>query len=108
MAKNRELRVFGGARLGLGWNWTWPFASLRADDAGLGVRTPGRRYALSRSDIRGLKIGRVLFSMGLEIVHDRDDVPSPLIFWTRDAAHLEENLGALNFSVSREKLSVTL
>jgi hypothetical protein len=106
MSGNRELWERGGARLGLGWYWTWPFATLRVNEFELEVRTPGRKFLVKRDDLRSLRIARVLFSKGLEIEHGAPELPVPLIFWTVNAARLEANLSALGYSVSHEELSI--
>ncbi|HEY8152883.1 MAG TPA: hypothetical protein VII72_02005 [Myxococcota bacterium] len=106
MQPEPELWERGGARLGLGWNWTWPFATLRATKSELEVRTPGRRLLVKREQLRSLRIARVLFSKGLEIEHSSSELPAPLIFWTMNAGRLEANLNALGYAVSHEKLSI--
>jgi len=105
MSQSAEFKERGGARINFAWNWTWPFATLRATSSSIEVRIPGRRYTVSRDQVQSLRIGRVLFSMGLEIDHSESGVP-PLIFWTWNAARLEANLKSLGYLVAREKLTV--
>ncbi len=105
MSHAAEFKERGGARINFAWNWTWPFASLRVTESEIEVRVPGRRYAIEREQIRSLRIGRVLFSKGLEIEHSAPKTPA-LVFWTLDAARLETNLKALGYSVSHDKLTV--
>jgi hypothetical protein len=108
VSQDAEIRERGGARLGHGWNWTWPFATLRANRSEIEVRTPGKRFFVKRDHIRSLRIGRALFSKGLEIEHSVPDLPVPLIFWTMNANRLKSSLTALGYAVVRKKLSIWL
>jgi hypothetical protein len=108
VSQDVELRERGGARLGHTWNWTWPFATLRANRSEIEVRTPGQRYLVVRDHIHSLRIGRALFSKGLEIEHSDPELPAPLIFWTMNATRLESSLTALGYAVVHRKLSIWL
>ena len=108
MSEHAELRERGGARLGHTGNWTWPFATLCANQSEIEVRTPGQRFLVKRDHVHSLRIGWALFSKGLEIEHSVPQVPAPLIFWTMNATRLESGLTALGYAVVHGKLSIWL
>ena len=105
MSHNPQFKERGGARINFAWNWSWPFATLRATESEIEVRTPGRRFLAKREQIRSLRLGRLHFFWGLEIEHSVSELPA-LIFWTRNADRVEANLSALGYSVVREKLTI--
>jgi hypothetical protein len=92
------IRQRGGARV-VGWNYTWPFASLTISQRQLVLHAGSKRYVLPRERITGLTLGRGLFSPGLELHHSDPALPKPLIFWTFSANELERALESYGYQI---------
>jgi len=98
-----EFNQVGGARVGRSpWrasNATWPFAKLRATRQSLALELPLRRFIFERGCIRQLKPFRGFFTIGLQILHAREDYPPFIVFWTFNFSLLRSELQKLGYGV---------
>jgi len=91
------LRVGGG--LFLAFNASWPFASLKVDDAGLTLSCLGKRWIFPRTSIGRLSKHEGLFSVGLRIEHSVADYAKFIVFWTFRFAQLRRELEQRGYTV---------
>jgi len=82
-----------GARFGT-WNWTWPFVRVATFKDFVTISCISHHVVLRRGDVRTVERKRHLFSTGLEIHHERRDLPSTLIIWPCDLDRLHAALRA--------------
>lgn len=84
-------RETGGIQYGGAWwlsmNFSWPFASLVADEDGLVVAVSlgklwGRRFVLERSKIVSIHRKRGFTATGVLIRHTDEAIPPHLVFWS--------------------------
>ncbi len=85
----------GGLRADL-FNASWPFAKIRVTREKVTLRVFSTEYEIEKSAIKTLKKHKGIFSTGMKIEHDKNEIPGRLIFWTFNFSKLKlamEQLG---------------
>ena len=76
-------RTIGGARIGVWFNATWPFAALSIYEYELTLRIFGYEYRFPKKELSGIeKVGCIpMFWSGIQLWHQSVVYPKTIIFW---------------------------
>ena len=64
------------------FNWTFPFVRVAVYKSFLAISCWNFRFVIKKGEIKRIEKSG-LFSTGLRIVHNRQDIPNKVIIWTR-------------------------
>lgn len=70
-------------------NASWPFAKLTVTREKITLRVFSNEYEIEKRAVITLKKHKGIFSRGLNIVHDKNEIPGRLIFWTFNFSKLK-------------------
>jgi hypothetical protein len=98
----------GGLRWGnsfwLGWNATWPFATLDATadflNIAVGFGPFKRKFDFGKEEVQAVKLKGGFFSIGLQVEHLRPDYPPFVLFWTFAPRRLRLKLTEFGYKFS--------
>jgi hypothetical protein len=79
-----------GGRFGF-FNWTIPFVRISVYDDFAAILCWNFKIILKKGDVQRL-VEKGLFSSGVQIIHNRNDIPQKLIIWTRNLSKLKQAL----------------
>ena len=99
--KNMNYRQTGGLRVGE-MNLTCPFAKISIDPNSVEIKSTFRSkpYQLKKNQIIGLKKYAGVMSSGLQIEHNRKDIPQFIVFWSFKLPELISELEGMDYSIT--------
>ena len=73
------------------FNWTIPFVRISVYDDFAAILCWNFKIILKKGDVQRL-VEKGLFSSGVQIMHNRNDIPQKIIVWTRNLSELKKAL----------------
>jgi hypothetical protein len=95
-------RQRGGAQVGR-WYTSWPFVTLRVGPDGIEFRVLMRRYLIAKSEIRKLRVVKLLIDRGVSVSHSSPRAPEDLVFWSRNPVPLIDAFTRRGYAVEPEE-----